>query len=567
MADDNTPAKRERAEETEDSEPSKRQRDSESAVPNSKQEEERADKDVSEQGLKKLLITGIPGVRQDALQGSLNRSAIPFHRLQKKKMEKDAEIWLPDDPIIIRACKLILNGTCVHGRKMQLNDGEQKAEEDSSRTLSQQVTALADMLYEDQIYFKEHILRASLRRVTQDLSKNKYNLEWLKSCSRGPCCNLEKVYHSPQIRGYRNKNEFTIGYDRDGKATVGFRYGRFADGDSSVGNADQCLHIPACALKVAEVVTDFLRNYQKLECWGAAKHTGTWRMVTVRNNSENDVIAVVQYSSSNTKKEELDEALACLDQHIRSKVDSGDLTLTSFFLQEYNDVSNRANDDCPVRLVWGKPFFHETLMDLQFRISPSAFFQVNTKGAELLYGLVRNWVGATGTETVLDVCCGTGTIGICIASGARKVIGIELCAPAIEDAKLNAERNKISNCEFLVGRAEDQIDAAISQHVKDGDKCVAVVDPPREGLHWKVIKAIRKSKEIERVVYVSCNHVAWVEQARQFCHPSDDSRHPGEPFEPIKAIGVDLFPHTPHIELVVLLERGNTLKETKSSKL
>ena len=433
MADDNMPAKRERAEETADALPSKRQRDSESAVPNSKQQEERADKDVSEQGLKKLLITGIPGVRQDALQGSLNRSAIPFHRLQKKKMEKDAELWLPDDPIIIRvtfdfcslfrpdfvvlkACKLILNGTCVHGRKMQLKDGE-KAEEDSSRTLSQQVTALADMSYEDQIYFKEHILRASLRRVTQDLSKNKYDLEWLKSCSRGPCCNLEKVYHSPQIRGYRNKNEFTIGYDRDGKATVGFRYGRFADGDSSVGNADQCLHIPSCALKVAEVVTDFLRNHQKLECWGAAKHTGTWRMVTVRNNSDDDVIAVVQYSSSNTKKEELDEALACLDQHIRSKVDSGDLTLASLFLQEYNDVSNRANDDCPVRLVWGKPSFHETLMDLQFRISPSAFFQVNTKGAELLYGLVRNWVGATGTETVLDVCCGTGTIGICIASG------------------------------------------------------------------------------------------------------------------------------------------------------
>ena len=193
-------------------------------------------------------------------------------------------------------------------------------------------------------------------------------------------------------------------------------------------------------------------------------------------------------------------------------------------------------------------------------------------------------------------------------TGAKKVVGLELCGDAVKDAKLNALANNVSNCQFEVGRAEETIPLVCSTHLPSavaamGDaaaadkhnikgksaeetkpetaaaiglgseahkatdefgSCVAVLDPPREGVHWKVIKALRAASEIERIVYVSCNHTAWIDQARALCCPSDGEggRTPGEPFRPIKANGVDLFPHTSHVELVVLFERGGCLKRT-----
>ena len=170
------------------------------------------------------------------------------------------------------------------------------------------------------------------------------------------------------------------------------------------------------------------------------------------------------------------------------------------------------------------------------------------------------------------------------------MIGLEICADAVKDAQANALENKVTNCEFEVGRAEDTIPRVCAAHLASGQiegqddlqdgeggclgagaverfgSCVAVLDPPREGVHWKVIKALRASKEIERIVYISCNHTAWVDQARALCCPTDESRTPGEPFRPIKAHGVDLFPHTSHVELVVLFERGECLKRTLAAR-
>ena len=148
---------------------------------------------------------------------------------------------------------------------------------------------------------------------------------------------------------------------------------------------------------------------------------------------------------------------------------------------------------------------------------------------------------------------------------AKKVVGIELCEPAVRDAEANAKVNNIDNCTFLAGRAEAKIKEAITSHVPAGGSCVAVVDPPREGLHQKVLNCLRDTPAIERIVYVSCNHVAFIDQAVKLCSP-DKGRYPGEPFEIVMANGVDLFPHTHHVELVVLLERGATLARRREAE-
>ena len=143
------------------------------------------------------------------------------------------------------------------------------------------------------------------------------------------------------------------------------------------------------------------------------------------------------------------------------------------------------------------------------------------------------------------------------------MVGIEINEEAVVDARLNASSNGVTNCEFLAGKAEDQIANVIKEYVTPGTftHCVAVLDPPREGVHHKVLRALRAAPAIERIVYVSCNHVAWVEQAKLLCSPS--AKITGEAFTPVRANGVDLFPHTPHVELICLFERGAALAKSR----
>lgn len=138
-----------------------------------------------------------------------------------------------------------------------------------------------------------------------------------------------------------------------------------------------------------------------------------------------------------------------------------------------------------------------------------------------------------------------------------------MCEPAVRDAETNAKVNGIQNCVFMAGRAEAKIRDAIKQYVPEGGSCVAVVDPPREGLHPKVISVLRQTEAIERIVYVSCNHVNFIDQAVKLCSPVT-AKYSGEPFEIVDANGVDLFPHTHHVELVALLERGATLAKRRA---
>ncbi|CAM9912468.1 unnamed protein product [Ectocarpus fasciculatus] len=242
-----------------------------------------------------------------------------------------------------------------------------------------------------------------------------------------------------------------------------------------------------------------------------------------------------------------------------------------------------------MRLLWGKERLEEKLLGLRFTISPNSFFQVNTRGAEALYGVVIENLELGDDAVVLDVCCGAGTIGICAAAagGAKQVYGSDICLPAIEDARRNALANDINNCEFVCGKAEavvgGQIAKACKQHKEslaaptataptiapatttagaglEGSttpelKFAAIVDPPRSGVHAKCLRSIRSTKAIKRLVYVSCNPTkSLAADALILCTPVSKSTT-GLPFRPVKAIPVDMFPHTPHMELVMVFER------------
>lgn len=221
------------------------------------------------------------------------------------------------------------------------------------------------------------------------------------------------------------------------------------------------------------------------------------------------------------------------------------------------------------------------MLGAKFRISPTSFFQVNTPAASLLYDLVRQWCGPLDENTTLfDVCCGTGTIGLCIAknsSALKEIVGLEIVEDAVLDARANAELNGITNARFIVGKAEDTINQIVSEYPdikkkivvsateelgSDGASAdtpkhsfVAVLDPPRAGMHPKVLKAIRECEAITRVVYVSCNPNSLISDASLLTRTISKSTS-GTPFVPVKARPVDLFPHTPHTELVMMFQRN-----------
>jgi tRNA (uracil-5-)-methyltransferase len=219
---------------------------------------------------------------------------------------------------------------------------------------------------------------------------------------------------------------------------------------------------------------------------------------------------------------------------------------------------------------------------MKFRVSPDSFFQVNTPASEVLYNVISdNITTASHTLPVLygkaatplwivsvdfivvelfcllvDLCCGTGTIGIIVAKmlGVSKLVGIELSQQAIDDAVYNAECNGITNAHFIVGKVEDVLPSLVaSDTTASGETSIAIVDPPRGGLHQKVIQAIRKSN-INTLIYVSCNPEGTCNNFTDLCR-GRSNRIKGFPFRPVTAVPVDLFPHTTHCELVVLFQR------------
>ncbi|ETW02436.1 23S rRNA (uracil-5-)-methyltransferase RumA [Aphanomyces invadans] len=370
---------------------------------------------------------------------------------------------------------------------------------------------------------------------------------------KGLCCSMKPITPSPALEGYRNKCEFSCGYDADRKPIVGFRFGTYKDGLVSVGGPDDCVNVPASMKAMVKTFQEFL-NQSELPVYDVTTHEGVWRLLTIRASVHTkEVMVCVQANPSSLDETTWEAAKSNVVAAMTSKH-----AIASFFVQEYTGVS-APEEDHPVVHVYGKTQIEEELLGLRFRISANAFFQVNTPGAEALYSLVREYAAADDKTQVYDVCCGTGTIGLCLAADAGKIVGIELCKAATDDAAANATINGISNATFVNAKAEDVMKEVLRKPREGNDlrleRAVAVVDPPRAGLHIKVLRALRAFRPVTRIVYVSCNPTgSLVENAATLCGP-ETSNLKGAAFKPVAAAPVDMFPHTEHCEMIIVFER------------
>lgn len=340
--------------------------------------------------------------------------------------------------------------------------------------------------------------------------------------------NFQGIERSPKTKEYRNKMEYTFGDEmKDGPLTLGLhKKGKHID----IITVDGCFLVDDDFIKVLTSTVEFF-NEKKLPYYRNMSHKGYLRNLVVRKgiNTNEMMVNIVTSSQEDFDMTEYKEMLLNLD--LKSELVS--------ILHTINDgLADAVNCD-ELRVLHGRDYIQEELLGLKFKISPFSFFQTNTKGAEELYKIAREFVGEHNNKVIFDLYSGTGTIGQVMAEKAKKVYGIELIEEAVEAANKNAKLNGLTNCEFIAG------DVAKTVNKLKAKPDIIIVDPPRPGVHKDAIRDIAgfNSKEI---VYISCNPKTLVLDLVEF-------KNYGYEVEKVKLM--DMFPNTPHVETVVKLKR------------
>ena len=350
---------------------------------------------------------------------------------------------------------------------------------------------------------------------------------------------ISPILPSDKTKYYRNKLEFTFSNKRwiynnedpdsltdEERLGLGFHVGKFFD---------KVLDIKHCSLQPepSNEIRLFIREYaitHNLEFYNIRENTGFLRNIIVRNNQVGDVMLTVCFAYDDQDKiVPMLDAIAAEFPQIKS------------LHYVINEKLNDSISDLECILYKGEDAIWETMGKLKFKIGPKSFYQTNSEQAYKLYSVAKEFAALTGNEVVYDLYTGTGTIAQFISDKASKVIGIEYVKEAIEDARINAEANGITNCTFFDGDMKDILTADfIKEH---GKPEVMIIDPPRAGMHPDVVKVIMEAAP-ERIVYVSCNPAS---QARDLAMMS--------PMYEITAVQpVDMFPHTMHVENVCALK-------------
>ncbi len=328
---------------------------------------------------------------------------------------------------------------------------------------------------------------------------------------------------------YRNKMVFPVGTKNE-KVIGGF----YAPRSHNVIELNICRVGEPCAAKVLSAVIEFM-NRENISAYSEKNHKGAIRRVFVRTGYNSRELMIV--ISSNTEKIKNLEKLTDTLCH----TDFGTYNLKSIILNINTQKNNLVLGNKNITL-WGTDTISDSILGLDFSISPHSFFQVNPTQTEKLYKKAIELANIDNAKTVLDIYCGIGTISLCAAKKAKKVIGVEIVDAAIEDAKKNAVNNGLLNTEFFCGAAENIVPGLIEKGEKPD---VVIIDPPRKGSDEKTLSAIALAQP-ERIVYVSCNPATLARDVK-FLEEN------GYKFK--CATPVDMFPNSEHVECVVRLCR------------
>lgn len=367
------------------------------------------------------------------------------------------------------------------------------------------------MPYELQLDYKEKYVKGLLDRVIED----EYE--------------FQNIIPSPKAFEYRNKMEFSFGDEyKEGPLSLGMHMrGKFYE----IVKVDTCKLVDDDFTKILSVVLDYFRGNNDT-FHHVRSHTGYLRHLVVRKTEKSGEILVNLVTSSQGQLNEEEFKNIILDLDLKGRIKG--------VLNTINDsLADMVKCD-ELRVLYGDSHITEELLDLKFDISPLSFFQTNSSGAEKLYSLVRDYVGDTKDKTIFDLYSGTGTIAQVVSPVAKKVIGIELIEEAVEKARENASFNNLENCEFIAGDVLTKVDEL------EDKPDIIIIDPPRVGIHPKAIKKIIAFNP-DTFIYVSCNPKSLLKDIPEFIQAG---------YIVEKAVAVDMFPQTGHVETVVKLVKN-----------
>ncbi|CAD2104598.1 RNA (uracil-5-)methyltransferase, putative [Plasmodium vinckei] len=417
---------------------------------------------------------------------------------------------------------------------------------------------------------------------------NKYNFQ------------IDNPLYPPEknINGYRNKCEFTISYDENNNVEIGFVVGKvktnmnetndenncnFSENNISnnpspvneshqtklrnkkqkqcyflnpiVKSIDDCIHIHSCMKEVVKEMKSIIKD-SNYPVFDRVYKTGIWRLLVIRLNSKKELMITVQtYSLDQKKKRDIKRLL--INRLTKKKDESfmefSNFKVVSLYLQEHGN-SNDSTDQSQNEHLWGVEHLEETILGNKFLITPSCFFQVNHTSCEILYKKVIDYVNINKNmkNYIFDLCCGTGTISICIANALKHedthIVGIDICEESIISANKNAQINKIKNYKFIKGRVEELFAGEIKNISQQNCNIIVIVDPPRSGLAQSVLNTLSSIHPINQIIYVSCNPSTLINNVTNLLFMN-------ECFKIKNLVFVDMFPHTYHLECITNIER------------
>ena len=373
---------------------------------------------------------------------------------------------------------------------------------------------IQEMSYEKQLEFKEKKVRGNLERI------GGFDAELLE-CIMEPIVGMENPFH------YRNKAQFPFGTDKNGEPVCGFYAGRTHD---IIANTDCALGVDVNKT-ILELILKFMKEYQ-IPAYDEKTGRGLIRHALIRYGfiTKEIMVCLVINGHRIPHSAELVRLLSKLDG------------MTSISFSPNTKQTNVIMGDS-YEVLWGQGYITDFIGGIQYQISPLSFYQVNHDMAEKLYQKAAEFADLKGTETVLDLYCGTGTIGLSMAKKARKIYGAEIVPQAIENAKENARLNNIENAEFFCGDAADAAKRFRDMGIKPD---VVLLDPPRKGCDEAVLSTVAEMNP-EKIVYVSCDCATLARDAQRLSALG---------YAPNRLAAADLFPRTAHVESVVLLSRA-----------
>ena len=345
---------------------------------------------------------------------------------------------------------------------------------------------------------------------------------------------FEGVKASPKEFAYRNKMEFSFGDEyKDGPLTLGLhKKGSTYD----VLTASDCKLVHDDMTKILNCVLEYFKE-RNVSYYKKMQHTGYLRHLLLRRGDRTGEILVNLVTTTQEEHDMSPLKEALLNLELEGKIVG--------FLHILNDSLSDVVQSDETRIIYGQDYFYEKLLNLEFKITPFSFFQPNSRGAEVLYSTVRDYIGDINDMTVFDLFSGTGTIAQVLAPVAKQVIGVEIIEEAVEAAKENAAHNGLSNCKFIAGDVFKVLDEI------EEKPDVIVLDPPRDGIHPKALPKIL-DYGVDKIVYISCKVTSLARDLEMI---------QARGYEVVKSVAVDQFCQTVHVETVVLLGRKKSTED------